>query len=207
MSAPALVCAGIEIALNRYLQLEPAALAACVRLAGRSLAVRPEPLAASFVIEFHSGGVRVLPEVGEPADATLTASPVAFLAALRNLAAEDQSLPRGMQVKGDAMLLQAFRRMLRSVGLNPEELLAPIVGDVAAYRLHRGARSLLRWTTRSGAAFGDNFVEYLREESRDLARAPDVADWMDAVDEARERADRIEARLRRLERRLSEWRA
>jgi ubiquinone biosynthesis protein UbiJ len=42
-------------------------------------------------------------------------------------------------------------------------------------------------------------AEYLREETRDLARKIDVEEWMEAVDSLRDDVERLEARLRRLE--------
>ena len=51
-----------------------------------------------------------------------------------------------------------------------------------------------------GVKPGRFHAEYLVEETRDLARGIDVEEWMDQVDRLRERSDRIEARLARLER-------
>ena len=47
-------------------------------------------------------------------------------------------------------------------------------------------------------------MEFLREETGDLVHAEDVEAWMDAVDGLRSDADRLEARIRRLERKLTE---
>jgi ubiquinone biosynthesis protein UbiJ len=55
------------------------------------------------------------------------------------------------------------------------------------------------WGRRSAGTLALDTAEYLREETRDLARAADVEEWMDAVDAVRDGADRLEARLQRLE--------
>ncbi|HSW12506.1 MAG TPA: hypothetical protein VLI06_06665, partial [Solimonas sp.] len=65
-----------------------------------------------------------------------------------------------------------------------------------------GLRKLLDWGRQTAQTLGLDTAEYLREETRDLARAADVEDWMNAIDTLREDADRLEARLRRLEERL-----
>jgi ubiquinone biosynthesis protein UbiJ len=44
--------------------------------------------------------------------------------------------------------------------------------------------------------------EYLQEESRDLVSKPELEEFLVEVDQLRETADRVEARIARLERRL-----
>ncbi len=49
---------------------------------------------------------------------------------------------------------------------------------------------------------GENLAEYLQEESRDLVSKPELEEFLLGVDQLRETADRVEARLARLEQRL-----
>ena len=49
---------------------------------------------------------------------------------------------------------------------------------------------------------GENLTEYLQEESRDLVSKPELDEFLQGVDALRETADRVAARLLRLERRL-----
>ena len=49
---------------------------------------------------------------------------------------------------------------------------------------------------------GENIAEYLQEEGRDLVNKTELEEFLRGVDELRETADRIEARLGRLEARL-----
>jgi ubiquinone biosynthesis protein UbiJ len=42
-------------------------------------------------------------------------------------------------------------------------------------------------------------ADYLVEESRDLIAKPEMEQFLDEVDELRERSDRLEARMRRLD--------
>ena len=61
-----------------------------------------------------------------------------------------------------------------------------------------------RGAARAGRRFGENIAEYLQEESRDLVNKTELEEFLRGVDELREASDRIEARLRRLERSLNE---
>ncbi len=97
-------------------------------------------------------------------------------------------------------MLQRFRRLIGSVGFDLEEWIAPLLGDGAAHRAAQGLKSLLNWGRNSSRTMAHNTAEYLVEETRDLARGIDVVEWMDQVDLLRERADRCDARIARLER-------
>ena len=62
-----------------------------------------------------------------------------------------------------------------------------------------GALEALRRARRTA---GENIAEYLQEEGRDLVNRTELDEFLRGVDEVRETADRIEARLGHLERRL-----
>jgi ubiquinone biosynthesis protein UbiJ len=199
-AAPTLVCASLEVALNRYLQIEPAALAECEAMAKQRIAYQLENLDWQLFIEFGARGVRVINESAEPASVTLVGPPHAFAMMAGKLVGGDTSLPAGLRVEGDAEVLQRFRRLLASVGFDIEEWIAPLLGDGAAHRAAQSLKSLFNWGRASSNTMAQNTAEYLVEETRDLARGVDVVEWMDEVDRLRERTDRIDARMSRLER-------
>lgn len=201
MSAPALLCAAVEVALNRYLGLEADALEACAQMSGRTIELRTLAPDGSFFIEFHRGGVRVAPQ-GERAAEVVVSGRASTLMRLAWTLAQgqgDDGIPQGLQVDGDVELLHRFNRLLARVGFDPEELAARVVGDAAGHRLVGGLRSLLSWGRRSVGTLGLDTAEYLREETRDLAHAADVEAWLTDVERLRDDVARFEARLRRAE--------
>lgn len=198
---PALACAAAELALNRVLGLEPSALAECAAMSGRSLALHAADLDWTFVIEPHGGGVRVLAQPESPPDVQLAAPSLRLLGLAAAAAAGGAAeLPAGLDIQGDTELLRRFNAILARVGFDPEELVARLLGDGAAHRLVGGVRSLLGWGRHAGMRLSQDAAEYLTEETGDLARGGDIAEWMDRVDALREAADRFEARLALLER-------
>lgn len=199
MSAPGLLAAALEVALNRYLALEPEVLAECGSLKGRSIALAVDAPAWTFLIEFHAGGVRVLDAGTLTPDVSVHGSLPTLLRLAWTVRRQDGGIPQGLAVDGDVELLRRFNRMLARVGFDPEELAARLVGDAAAHRLNQGLQSLFGWGRRSVDTLALDGAEYLREESRDLARASDVAEWMESVESLRDGVDRLDARLRRLE--------
>lgn len=198
MSAPPVVCAAAEIALNRYLRREVSVIEDCARLSGRCMEFALPSAAMALTIEFTATGVRVMPEAPVPPQVRVTGKPAALIRALSRAAEGGTTFP-GLTVEGDPELLSTFREMVMRVGFDPEEWLAPLLGGVAAHRLVGGLRKAFDWTRGSTRRMADHGAEYLREETYDLARARDVAEWMDEVDDARDALERLEARLRRLE--------
>lgn len=197
---PPPLAAALEVALNRYLRLEPAALAELERLRGRRIGLEITPLQWRFVFECLPGTVRVGADERTPdTDAELSGSLVQLGLRAAEMARGLPFSAHGLSVRGDAELLRRFAAMVGGVGVDIEEWLAPWLGDGAAHRTHRILQGLLGWGRQTAQTLGMNTAEYLREETYDLARRPDVEDWMDHVDLLRDGVDRLEARLRRLE--------
>ena len=64
------------------------------------------------------------------------------------------------------------------------------------------AQGALGWLEKLGRTARQNVAEYLQEESRDLAAGPEVEEFVRGVDGLRDTAERVEARLARLEQHL-----
>ena len=197
MSAPALLCAGLEIALNRYLALEPEVLADVAKLEGRAIALHAAGPDWEFFLCPHKKGVQVLDAWPKKPDVRITAPPAPLL---RRLMAPEGSLLSGVSVEGDADLLRRFGALLERVGFDPEEWLGKLVGDGAAHRVAEGLRGLLGWGRGAASTLALDAAEYLREETRDLVHRDDVARFCDEVEQLRDRAASLAARLDRLER-------
>lgn len=203
MSAPGLACAALEMALNRYLALEPEVLKECARLQGRVIALHATGVGWEFFLCPHKSGVQVLDAGPDKPDVRISAPPTQLLRQVLRSGFGESAAVSGVQVEGDAELLSRFSTLLARVGFDPEEWLAKWVGGGAARRLHQALRGFGGWSRRSADTLAFDAAEYLREETRDLAHRADVESWMDAVDTLRERVDRYAARLTRIEGRIS----
>ena len=199
MSTPSLLCAGLELAFNRYLALEPEVLADCAKLSGRCIALHADGPGWDFFLCPHAGGVQVLDAWPGKPDVRISAPPTLLLKRLVRREGDD-SILSGVTVEGDADLLLRFGRLLERVGFEPEEWVAKVVGDGAAHRVTETLKSLLGWGRSTAGTLALDTAEYLREETRDLPHRDDVEQWIAGVDATRQQSEALESRLARLER-------
>ncbi len=196
---PGLVCATVEVALNRTLRLEPEVLADFTQLDGRVLAFTVDGLEWDLFVECIPGGVRVLPTFERKADVHVHGGAVGYAQLARQFKSGDAALPPGVSVDGDAELLHRFTRLVARIGFDPAELIARFTGDGVAERLMGGLQNLFVWGQQSAKTMTINASEYLREETYDLARKVDADEWVTGVETLRDDVARLEARLNHLE--------
>ena len=194
--------AAVETLFNRGIEGSTQAGALAQRLGGTSLRLDIDgfpPLRAgiagnrlAFVAEDAAADAA--------ADASISGSPFALLRLARGAAARGNLATA--QVRGDAEIANQYRQLFALARPDLEEELSRIVGDLPARRLAQFARQSFHWMRQARRATGENIAEYLQEESRDLVNKPELDEFLHGVDGLREAADRVEARLARLERRF-----
>ncbi|MGB5105045.1 MAG: SCP2 sterol-binding domain-containing protein [Steroidobacteraceae bacterium] len=189
----------LESVLNRGVADSRRAQALCRQLDGRvmSLSVQGTPL--EFYFKAVGGRIALAPRHDGGADASLTGTPVALLS-LAGPKAGGALRGGGVRIEGDAEVAQKFRELLSQAQPDFEEELARVVGDVAARRVANVARGFLDWGRKASESLATNVVEYLQEEGRDLPTRVEVEEFLAGVDRLRDDAERLEARLERLER-------
>jgi ubiquinone biosynthesis protein UbiJ len=210
MPATAAWLASAEAMLNRGIGASAQAAALARRLEGTSLQVDIEGF--SRIRTAAVGGQLALlagDDAGAayaPADATISGSPPAFLQQLMGGANRQPGSPaamsRSVQIRGDAEIADLYRKLIILARPDPEEELSRWIGDIPARRLSQFAGRVLEAARHARRTAGENIAEYLQEEGRDLVNKTELEEFLRGVDELRETADRIEARLGRLEQRV-----
>jgi ubiquinone biosynthesis protein UbiJ len=200
MTASPAWLAAAEAMLNRNLDESAQAPLIARHLEGRSLRVEVASL-ISIRASVHSGRLLLGSGATEPADAVISGN----AAALLNLLKHDASHPSrtaAAQVRGDAEVANRFRELLKLARPDLEAEISRFIGEMPARALAQAARLAFHWSRRAPAGARANIAEYLQEESRDLVNKTELDEFLRGVDRAREAADRAEARLAQLERRL-----
>jgi ubiquinone biosynthesis protein UbiJ len=193
----------IEALLNRGVESSTEAAALARRLDAKSLDVVVEGVTA-LRAGVQAGRISLVgidrrSTTGiPPADAAISGTPIALLMLARGAAERPSDGPK-VGVSGDAEVANLYRQLLSAARPDFEEELSRLVGDVAAHRLSNLARTALSWGRRTRRAAGENIAEYLQEESRDVVGRLELEEFLKGVDAARETADRVAARIARLE--------
>ncbi len=199
--------ASIEAAFNRGIEGSAQADALARRMDATALRLRIEGLAsvrASVAgARLHLIAVSPLadPAVTPQEDAVISGSPVALLDLVRG-GSSGASKAGTVQIRGDAEIANGYRQLFVLARPDLEEELARLVGGLPARQVSRLAEQTLAWARNARRTAGENVAEYLQEESRDLVNRPELEEFLQGVDSLREAADRVEARVARLERRL-----
>jgi ubiquinone biosynthesis protein UbiJ len=201
VSVPALVLAGLEITLNRYLSLDPETLSRLAGMTGKLIAVELRGVGITLYMAPHSGGIQLLREFDGSADAVISGTPLAL--ARVGIGEERGLLFAGeVEIRGDVTLGQRFESVLRELDIDWEEQLSHLVGDAAAHQVGNLVRDALQWGAKSADTFGRDLTEYLQEESRQLPQRDEVNKFLAAVDVLRNDVERLDARVKRLQARI-----
>ena len=189
----------LDETVNRVLQLDPDTLARLGELEGKVIRLR---ISGSipfeiFVLPSKTGLSLHEHHDGEP-DVTLTGDvPVFARFALRRVM-PDVVAAGEVQISGDIDLGRRFQQLLDKIDIDWEEQTARVLGDVAAHQLGNALRNLRGWSTQTWRTLGDDFVEYLQEESRLLPRRSRAETFREAVESLRLEVERLEQRFERL---------
>jgi ubiquinone biosynthesis protein UbiJ len=187
----------IATVLNRGVAASSRAQALCERLEGRALGVRVEGLPVHVVARVAARQITLAGNGGAEPDSTVSGTPLSLLS-LVGPDAQGRLRSSSVTITGDAEIAQSFHELLRAARPDFEEELSRLVGDVTAHQIGNLVRSATGWGRKAGKTFAANVSEYLQEESRDLITRTEIEEFLAGVDELREAADRLHARVERL---------
>ena len=184
----------IASVLNRNIAASSRAQALCERLEGRALAVHVEGLRLDVVARIEARQIALAAAAERAPDATVSGTPLTLLSMI-GPGAQGRLRSGAVTISGDAEIAQSFQDLLRAAQPEFEEELSRLVGDVTAHQIGNLVRSAGGWGKKAAATLAANVSEYLQEESRDLVTRTELEEFLSSVDELRESADRLQARI------------
>ncbi|HEX7817267.1 ubiquinone biosynthesis accessory factor UbiJ [Dyella sp.] len=204
---PLRVLAGraLETALNHTLSLDPDSLQRVQALEGRSVQVHLRGPELHMAVTVQNGRLTVGPG-REDSHLRVAATPASLLAmALRRH--DDGVAPGKVEIAGDADLARRLEKLASQFAPDFEEAFARTFGDVFGVPLARAIRKGLAHARTSARHATEDTADWLRDEIRVAAAPGETEGFLDEVDLLRERSERLEARLARLEQKLKGTRA
>jgi ubiquinone biosynthesis protein UbiJ len=198
--------ASAEAVFNRNIAVSSEAQALAKRLENTSLQVNVDGFMR--VRAACLGGRLALlsgddsPGNSSPADAVISGSPPALLQMFKAATPSAQTRSSA-RISGDAEIAGRYRELFAAARPDLEEELSRWVGDLPARHLSQLALSVRTWARRARRTAGENIAEYLQEEGRDLVTKTEMEEFLRGVDGIRDGVDRVEARMKGLEQRVS----
>ncbi len=196
----ALLGRALESALGHALALDPDTRDALGTLEGRALAVDFRGTGLALRLAVSGGALRVGPAFEADSDLRVAATPGSLLGmALARLRGDaDAVLPGKVEIAGDAELARRVERLLTRFEPDVDEAFARVFGDVAGYQVARLLRGAFAGARAAAGGFARDSADWLVEEGRVLVARAEMEQFLDDVDDVRERGDRLAARVQRI---------
>lgn len=203
MTARNAAVAGIQVAVNRLLALDPELAEGMAELEGSVFEIHVAGVDRRVQLHVSTAGVALFDVREEDrarvaADVIVSGPPFTLLRLLASLDSVDGVLPAGVSVSGELTLVQRLAALAKRTRLDWEEPLSRLFGDTAAHEIGRGARALASHLVTVADTLGQDLGEYLREERRLTPTRIELEDFAADVDRTRDDVERLEARVDRL---------
>lgn len=189
----------LDTALTRWVQLDPEAPEALKRLSEKVICIHITGLEMKLFFFPSVNGIYTMTEYADVPDACLKTPPASLLKlAMAENSGKAILESDAVSLEGSLGVLEAFMKIISGAGIDWEELLSRMVGDILAYQTGETIRNTKGWLDETRLAMQMNVSEYLQEESRVTPAEVEVAYYMDQVDQLRDDTDRLEARIQRI---------
>lgn len=183
------------------MKLDPGTRDRIKAIDGQVIRIIIDAPAVSFMLSFSKGRVFVLRDddsvVDERvADTTLSGSLSALLSLLNG---NNAIYEGGVTIEGDIGLSQRISEIIEQLDPDWQDAISPFIGDSLTHRLDVLQSGFSQWLKRNSRSARDNLSEYMQEEIEAVAANSEVVFFCEEVDDLRAAADRLEARIEKLE--------
>ena len=103
-----------------------------------------------------------------------------------------------LEIIGDVHLGQRLQRLFAEIEFDWEELLAPLIGDIATHQFSEGVRAVNSTIGRCMESLAFSSGEFLREELKITPTQQEIAYFINNVEKLRDAVERLDARLHRV---------
>jgi ubiquinone biosynthesis protein UbiJ len=197
---PGILAAMLESAVNRLLDLDDDTPDRLERLEGRMLELDLEGVGITLFFAFNGRQVEVGTRSSHEPDTVISGSPVALFA---------MAVPDGMSswgtpesrvtITGDANLARDLERLFSQLDPDWEGRLSRIFGDVWGHQVAAGLRAGAEQARDTAGNAGEMISEYMQQANSPVVGRDDVVEFSEAVEESRQWASALEARIAGLE--------
>jgi ubiquinone biosynthesis protein UbiJ len=197
----------LETALNHTLSLDPDTRQKLATMNGRRVQLHLRGPEIALAVTVEDACLKVGPpddgDTRHDSQLRVAASPGSLLAMMFRRD-DDGIAPGKVEIAGDAELARRLEKLASQFAPDFEEAFARTFGDVLGVPLARAVRSGLAHAREGAAHLTEDSADWLRDEARVAIAPGEVEDFLDGVDELRERSERLASRVQRLARSLQD---
>ena len=192
----------LEQALNRVLALDPDTQAAIAKLDQRRIQLALEAPAIALEISVESNQLRVGPVQDSEADLGIRSTISGALSQLPFFRSSNAAPVGKVRINGDAELARQLQALAKNFDPDWDKPFADAFGVIIGPQIAKTLREAFKQGASFAKKFSQDGVDYLTEESRDVVSGAEQTAFNEDVDDLRDRAERILARFRKLEKNL-----
>jgi len=192
----------LEQALNRVLALDPDTQAAIAKLDQRRIQLALEAPAIALEISVESNQLRVGPVQDSEADLGIRSTISGALSQLPFFRSSNAAPVGKVRINGDAELARQLQALAKNFDPDWDKPFADAFGVIIGPQIAKTLREAFKQGASFAKKFSQDGVDYLTEESRDVVSGAEQTAFNEDVDDLRDRAERILARFKKLEKNL-----
>ena len=192
---PAAMAAMLETGINGVLSLDENSASRLQRLDGKVLELDMKGVGITLFITASEQRFRVSTEYEGEIDTTISGTPGALFALGMPEWGNSSS---DVAISGNANLARDLEALFSKMEPDWGEPLSQVFGDVIGYQIASALKQGADWAKSAASSTAATVADYLRDESGMLVDRNSLDEFLDGVDQLREAADRLEARLRNI---------
>lgn len=196
----AALLAAIEKAVNEALRYDPGTRAGLAAVADQTLLLRLSQPDWTIAVTANDGRIRLLGHA-EQADAELGGELARLLAWLNS---HDSLADHKLQVRGSTQLLQNWQAVAQNLEIDWEDWANRWLGDIVGHGGAQAIQKIVTWGEQRRRNVANQLLEFGIEELQLLPNRALFTDFSERNQQLRLAVDRLEARIKQLQSRLSE---
>ena len=138
-----------------------------------------------------------------PVKATVSGKAQNLLRLLIDNPSEQALVSDEFSLTGDVQWVQDLFTALNTMDLDWQDVLSPIVGDIATHELDQAVSSTSEWAKDSRKRLHHSMDDYLKEEVKLFPHRDQLDNFADDLDALRLTVDRVQAKIERISQQLT----
>lgn len=199
-----LALSGLEAAINRCLDLDPAIREQLQPLADKVIKIELTDLKLAFFVIIQPDGIELQDELESPANTIISGTLPSFIKVAINRGSQASVFSSEMTISGDIGVGEKLSDIFRHINVDWEYHLAQLTGDTLSHKIMYHGKQLKSAMCRVVESLGGNTKEYVFHEARYLPESSEVEQLYYQINLLRQDIERAEARLQRLQSRLNQ---